>query len=116
MSETPADRDELSGEVANPEKLALQSKKLQKLRKAYEKRGIVYVSRIPPHMVRLFTQLLTSLQCLDPDSYAPLIQKPQKLRQLLEQYGSIGRLYCAPEGGHPQNLHLPPVFPQSTSL
>ena len=53
MSETPADRDELSGkEAANPEKLALQSKKLQKLRKAYEKRGIVYVSRIPPHMVR----------------------------------------------------------------
>ena len=48
-----ADRDKLSDqEAANPEKLALQSNKLQKLRKAYQKRGIVYVSRIPPHMVR----------------------------------------------------------------
>lgn len=29
------------------------------------------------------------------------MQKPQKLRHLLEQYGAIGRLYCAPEGtGH----------------
>lgn len=53
MSETPVECDELPyKETANPEKLALQSKKLQKLRKAYEKRGIVYVSRIPPHMVR----------------------------------------------------------------
>ncbi|DBB08410.1 TPA: hypothetical protein ACH3X3_008563 [Trebouxia sp. C0006] len=51
----------------------LHNKKLQKLQKQYERRGIVYVSRIPPHM------------------------KPQKLRHLLEQYGSIGRLYCAPE-------------------
>jgi len=30
----------------------LQSKKLQKLQKAHERRGIIYVSRIPPHMVR----------------------------------------------------------------
>ena len=53
MSEAPADRRELQDkEAKNPEKLALQSKKLDKLRKTYEKRGIVYVSRIPPHMVR----------------------------------------------------------------
>ena len=30
----------------------LHNKKLQKLQKQYERRGIVYVSRIPPHMVR----------------------------------------------------------------
>ena len=37
------------------------------------RRGIVYISRIPPHM------------------------KPGKLRQLLEPHGELGRLYCAPE-------------------
>ena len=46
------DRNDLPGqEPENLEKLSLQSKKLQKLRKAYENRGIIYVSRIPPHMV-----------------------------------------------------------------
>ncbi|EIE24653.1 hypothetical protein COCSUDRAFT_14459, partial [Coccomyxa subellipsoidea C-169] len=35
--------------------------------------GIVYISRIPPHM------------------------KPQKLRHMLSQYGEIGRIYLAPE-------------------
>lgn len=46
------DGNDLRGrDLGSPEKLSLQSKKLQKLRKAYEKRGIVYVSRIPPHMV-----------------------------------------------------------------
>jgi len=30
----------------------LHNKKLQKLQKQYERRGIIYVSRIPPHMVR----------------------------------------------------------------
>ena len=44
----------------NPEKLALQSKKLQKLQKAYEKRGIIYVSRIPPHMVTCWPVGMTS--------------------------------------------------------
>ena len=29
----------------------------------------------------------------------PLLQKPQKLRHMLEQYGELGRLYLAPEGG-----------------
>lgn len=38
-------------DLASPDK-ALQSKKLQKLQKAYERKGIIYVSRIPPHMVR----------------------------------------------------------------
>ncbi|EFN50823.1 hypothetical protein CHLNCDRAFT_11893, partial [Chlorella variabilis] len=48
-------------------------KKLQKLKEKYDRRGIVYISRIPPHL------------------------KPQKLRQMLEQHGEIGRLYLAPE-------------------
>ncbi|KAL6768774.1 hypothetical protein ACKKBF_B16145 [Auxenochlorella protothecoides x Auxenochlorella symbiontica] len=51
----------------------LNKKKLQKMQEQYERRGIVYISRIPPHM------------------------KPQKLRQLLEPYGQLGRLYLALE-------------------
>lgn len=35
--------------------------------------GVVYISRIPPHL------------------------KPQKMRQLLEQHGEVARLYMAPE-------------------
>jgi ESF2/ABP1 family protein len=37
------------------------------------KRGVIYISRIPPHL------------------------KPQKLRQMMEQHGELGRLYLAPE-------------------
>jgi ESF2/ABP1 family protein len=51
----------------------LSKVRLQRLQEKHERRGIVYVSRIPPHM------------------------KPAKLRQLLAQYGEIGRVYCAPE-------------------
>lgn len=29
-------------------------KKLEKLKKKYERRGIVYISRLPPHLVRHF--------------------------------------------------------------
>lgn len=51
----------------------LTQEKVERLRATAAQRGIVYISRIPPHM------------------------KPAKLRQLLEQYGVVGRVYCAPE-------------------
>ncbi|PSC70758.1 Pre-rRNA-processing esf2 [Micractinium conductrix] len=51
----------------------LSDKKLQRLREKDARRGVVYISRIPPHL------------------------KPQKLRQMLEQYAEIGRVYLAPE-------------------
>lgn len=54
-------------------KKLLSKKKLKRLKEKHERRGIIYVSRIPPHM------------------------KPQKLRQLLSQYGEVGRIYCTPE-------------------
>lgn len=38
-----------------------------------KKRGVVYLSRIPPFM------------------------NPQKLRRILEQFGEIGRIYLTPE-------------------
>jgi hypothetical protein len=37
-----------AGAVALPE---LSKKKLQKLKEKHERRGIVYISRIPPHLV-----------------------------------------------------------------
>lgn len=54
-------------------KKVLSEKKLLRLKQQHERRGIVYISRIPPHM------------------------KPAKLKQLLAQYGEVGRVYCAPE-------------------
>lgn len=45
------EQEQVAASVSRLEK-PLQNKKLQKLQKQYERRGIVYVSRIPPHMVR----------------------------------------------------------------
>lgn len=82
----------------------LSARKLKKLKEKYDRRGIVYISRIPPHLVRLravwrpawspwFWLLTAPRPCA--------LQKPQKLRQLLEQYAEIGRVYLAPEGAPP---------------
>ncbi len=71
-SDDAAAEQEAGGKAKN--KKVLSEKKLKRIKEAHEKRGIVYVSRIPPHM------------------------KPQKLRHLLSQYGEIGRVYCTPEG------------------
>jgi ESF2/ABP1 family protein len=54
-------------------KKVLSEQRLKLIKEQHAKRGIVYMSRIPPHM------------------------KPGKLRQLLSQYGEIGRIYCTPE-------------------
>jgi len=51
----------------------LSKERLQRLQEKHARRGILYISRIPPHM------------------------KPAKLRQLLSQYGEVGRVYCTPE-------------------
>ncbi|GLI63019.1 hypothetical protein VaNZ11_005879 [Volvox africanus] len=51
----------------------LTKRKLHQYNEASDRRGIVYISRIPPHM------------------------KPHKVRQLLEPFGDIGRVYCALE-------------------
>jgi hypothetical protein len=52
----------------------LSAAKLEKLQARYDKRGVVYISRVPPFM------------------------KPAKLRHLLEQHGEVLRLYLAAEG------------------
>jgi len=44
------DKPSTSGSKNN----SLGGKKLAKLKEKYEKRGIVYISRLPPHMVRDF--------------------------------------------------------------
>ena len=54
------DADQASSEDADAEearrteaqRLPEQLHKLQRLKQAYEQRGVVYISRIPPHMVR----------------------------------------------------------------
>ena len=51
----------------------LSKEKLERLNEKYRKRGVVYVSRIPPHM------------------------KPLKLRHMLEPFGEVLRIYLAPE-------------------
>jgi len=67
-----------SARVGGPEAKKRRSRKvldadeLTRANAAAERRGVVYVSRIPPAM------------------------KPGKLRQLLSVHGEIGRLYCAP--------------------
>ncbi|GER33310.1 pre-rRNA-processing protein ESF2 [Striga asiatica] len=50
-----------------------KKKRLLKEAERAEKRGVCYLSRVPPHM------------------------DPLKLRQILSQYGEIQRLYLAPE-------------------
>jgi ESF2/ABP1 family protein len=49
-------------------------KSAQKFKEKTNKTGLIYLSRIPPHM------------------------KPEKVRHLLSQYGEIGRIYLVPEG------------------
>ncbi|KAG2500249.1 hypothetical protein HYH03_001827 [Edaphochlamys debaryana] len=61
------------GEQQRKRKKVLSKRKLAAVNEAADRRGIVFISRIPPHM------------------------KPAKLRQLLEPHGALGRVYCAPE-------------------
>ncbi|GLE02311.1 hypothetical protein PINS_up011149 [Pythium insidiosum] len=51
----------------------LSTKKLEEYRERAAKRGVVYISRVPPFM------------------------KPEKLKHLLGQYGAINRVYLVPE-------------------
>jgi ESF2/ABP1 family protein len=51
----------------------LGSKKLDKFQQEQKRRGVIYLSRIPPYM------------------------KPEKIRHLLGQHGALDRIYLAPE-------------------
>jgi ESF2/ABP1 family protein len=55
-------------------KRVLTARKLEKLQARAAKKGVVYLSRVPPFM------------------------KPVKLRHLLEQHGEVLRIYLAAEG------------------
>ena len=58
-------------------KRVLTARKLEKLQARAEKKGVVYLSRVPPFM------------------------KPVKLRHLLSQHGEVLRIYLAAEGARP---------------
>jgi len=61
---------------------ALSVERLQKFREENEKKGVVYLSRIPPYM------------------------RPIKLRHLLSQYGDVLRIYLEPERKSPNFVLL----------
>eukprot|EP00798_Chlamydomonas_sp_ICE-L_P015276 gene15276-21358_t len=62
-----------SGDDSSKKRKVLTVSKTSRSIEAAAKRGVMYISRIPPHM------------------------KPMKLRQMLSAYGALGRVYCAPE-------------------
>lgn len=66
---------ELDGENADSRK-SKKTKRLLKEAGAADKRGVCYLSRIPPHM------------------------DPVKLRQILSQYAEVQRIYLTPESKH----------------
>lgn len=72
MSEDEAGALQLSG--IKP----LQREKLEKFKAKVDKSGIVYMSRVPPHL------------------------KPLKLRQMLEVHANLGRIYMAPKETAPR--------------
>ncbi|CAG9463064.1 unnamed protein product [Pedinophyceae sp. YPF-701] len=83
--------EEGRGGSAAREKLAKRAKRIKerlgkdriaKLKEKADRRGIVYMSRIPPHC------------------------KPHKIRRLLEPHGEIGRIYLAPEEEHKRQRRL----------
>jgi ESF2/ABP1 family protein len=59
--------------LAVEHKKPISHKALDKMRVAVKRSGIVYMSRIPPHL------------------------KPLKLRQMLEVHAKLGRIYMAPQ-------------------
>jgi ESF2/ABP1 family protein len=71
--EEATDEADKAMKTKKKKKKVLSRAKLERVKAKAERRGIVYVSRIPPHM------------------------KPAKLRQLLAAYGEVGRVYCTPE-------------------
>ena len=104
---------ELKQKVAKSAKTA--DKKIKKLKEKYERRGIVYISRLPPHLVRF--KLHSRMHAWS--TFAPFtthkppfgnMQKPQKLRHMLEQHGSLGRIYLAPEGELEDGTSAAPFF------
>ena len=52
------DADARQAEQVPSQQLPKQLQKLQRLKQAYEQRGVVYISRIPPHMVRTARSVL----------------------------------------------------------
>ena len=81
-SEFPENDEKISGEEMNEEPIAnkegnddeAETLTKSKIGKGPKTPGVVYLSRIPPFM------------------------KPIKVRQLLSEYGEVGRVFLQPEG------------------
>lgn len=70
--------DDESNELQRSSTKLLQRDKLAKFKEKVDKSGIVYMSRVPPHL------------------------KPLKLRQMLEVHAQLGRIYMAPKENAPK--------------
>lgn len=66
-------KETMKSQKADRKKKKLKEKLLKEASKA-DNRGVCYLSRIPPHMDHV------------------------RLRQILSQFGELGRIYLAPEG------------------
>jgi len=51
-ADLPSSEDAEEAGQTEAQRLPKQLQKLQRLKQAHEQRGVVYISRIPPHMVR----------------------------------------------------------------
>lgn len=66
-------KERMKSQKADRKKKKLKERLLKETAKA-DNRGVCYLSRIPPHMDHV------------------------RLRQILSQFGELGRIYLAPEG------------------
>jgi ESF2/ABP1 family protein len=74
MGDSASDGSLIVSDSSKKKKKGKLIREAEKYAENLEKRGVIYVSRVPPFM------------------------KPNKLRSLLEGYGDITRLYLAEEG------------------
>ncbi|EPX74037.1 U3 snoRNP-associated protein Esf2 [Schizosaccharomyces octosporus yFS286] len=78
------DSNEENAKAVKPEKPLnkISLEEVEKKKKAIKRSGVIYLSKVPPYM------------------------EPSKLRQLLSQYGKLGRIYLAPESAQKRARRL----------
>lgn len=72
-----ASADDLSSKQKKQKRKGALRKEAEQYREKLKKRGVIYISRIPPFM------------------------KPNKMRTIFEEYGEVTRIYLAEEGERP---------------
>ncbi|KAK6078627.1 RNA recognition domain-containing protein [Seiridium cupressi] len=83
-------RKQMPGELPGVSK-PLTKKNLVATEAAIKKSGVVYLSRVPP------CRHIYLVPCANEPGLLAAVMKPQKLRSLLEPYGTINRIFLSPE-------------------